>query len=863
LDDAGSSETVAAPRGAAAGNVTSPRSAAGSGVDGSHRRRKLGVSRGRTKHRQDSSRPASPDEADEPPNNGGGGGSSRPTSAAGRPSLSSRRRANTMYEMRLKRPTAELLAAVAEAEAREKSAADAAKAGTADGAIPGVALAADAPKRTDSRTVQISSSSKGVPAPSRPSLAAPPAPSSTSSSTLGSSARSVSSDDEGPLNFSLPNQSTLREQSRTKLVHSVTDMLPPASPDDRGGAFALIARAFKTGNKKAVPVPVQEARYSVDFYSKTVPVRLLGELGRGGSMAVVHRACISEFMVACKVYNLEIMDDHARETVLREYRLVRALAPHENIIPYFALDQLSSIDHWRLYMPLYDMTLRQLLNESRACAMSRRGSAIDDIGGASWTSLNSQLLTMTTTNNGLGTHTVAVQRVLTVLERIEAARQIASALSHVHASQVLHRDVKAENVLVRLGVDELAQCVLCDFGEAREKPKAAGLERSMSCFPEVDHELLTERGFMSLADVEACETLPRVASFDAAKRQLVYEAPRAVVVNESTPALVEFINNSNNDGVCVVTPNHDMLVRRGRDAPFAKVRAEHLVGQRVDLLTRAWRGVDQLMTATPPRDRAQCHALGAALASGTTSALPHWLSTASLDDVGCVLDATGGVVQTQSATLRDQLVRVALHAGRAASFSADSGAWRVEFGARDDSEAMSVTVARVDHKRVVAQRSWCFSMPSGHVVVRRVVRDERGRVVRALPPTIQGNSNVGTSEFMAPETISTTGGRRMTYDEKSDIFSYGMLLFELITNEIPFRREQVSPFDLLDHIKAHARPEMPQGVINSRTEGLYQLHVECTQPDPIRRISAHVAHQRAVKLVAAERARIAEGGSLK
>lgn len=214
--------------------------------------------------------------------------------------------------------------------------------------------------------------------------------------------------------------------------------------------------------------------------------------------------------------------------------------------------------------------------------------------------------------------------------------------------------------------------------------------------------------------------------------------------------------------------------------------------------------------------------------------------------------------------LRDELVRLALHACRSPSFVADGSAWLVELGATSndndgDDEAMSVAVARVDNAaHLSSARSWCFAMPSGFVVVRRVVRDERGRVVRALPPTIQGNSNVGTSEFMAPETISTTGGRRMTYDEKSDIFSFGMLLFELITNEIPFRREQVSPFDLLDHIKAHARPEMPQGVINSRTEGLYQLHVECTQPDPIRRISAHVAHQRAVKLAAAERARLSD-----
>lgn len=755
-----------------------------------------------------------------------------------------------MYELREKRPTAELLAAVAEHEAAEKAAAAAA---AADGkkshsattpvavvptpTVPPTTAAnvhADAPRKQDSRSVQFAPPPKPTPPPASSARATPV------------------QDTDDDLSSSMPNQPIFRDQ-RAKLVHSVTDFAPPSPShsDDRGGAFALFTRAFK-GGKKPAPPPL-DARYVLDFYSKTSPVRLLGEIGRGGSMAIVYRACISDFMVACKAYDLEVTDETAREALLREFRIVRSLAPHENIIPYFALDQVSSPTHWRLYMPLYDLTLRQLLNESRAFAMSRRASSVDD-SSAAWTTFNSQLLTITSTSSVRRTQNSMV-RVLTVLERIEAASQIAAALAHTHASQVLHRDVKAENVLVRLGVNELVQCVLCDFGEARELPKAAGLERSMSCFPEADHELLTARGFMSLADVEAVtkrgEPLPLVASFDAATQQLVYDAPRAVVLNDTTPALIEFAS-STVDTDCVglyATPNHDMLVRRG--GAFAKVAAEQLVGQRVELMTGARHGVGGC--AAQLRGRAECRALGDALARGTAAALPDWVWQLSVDALRCVFEASGKSIVVSSVALRDDLVRAALHAGLSASFVADASAWRVNIVS---TAATTVSVARVTEASMVSRksaRSWCFSMPRGHVVVRRVVRNECGRVLQAMLPTIQGNSNVGTSEFMAPETISTTGVRRMAYDEKSDMFSYGMLLFELITNEIPFRREQVSPFDLLDHIKARARPEMPHGVVNSHTEGLYQLHLDCTQHDPIRRISAQVAYQRSLKLAAAER----------
>lgn len=54
-----------------------------------------------------------------------------------------------------------------------------------------------------------------------------------------------------------------------------------------------------------------------------------------------------------------------------------------------------------------------------------------------------------------------------MLEYVRAAHSVASALAHMHARRVLHRDVKAENVFVVVDSNErVASCALGDFGES-------------------------------------------------------------------------------------------------------------------------------------------------------------------------------------------------------------------------------------------------------------------------------------------------------------------------------------------------------------------------------------------------------------
>lgn len=90
----------------------------------------------------------------------------------------------------------------------------------------------------------------------------------------------------------------------------------------------------------------------------------------------------------------------------------------------------------------------------------------------------------------------------------------------------------------------------------------------------------------------------------------------------------------------------------------------------------------------------------------------------------------GGVVVTPTMALRDQVVRLALHAGYAASCTADSGKWRVvcSNGSQHPSFSSSNLVP-------YAGRTWCVTVPSGLIVARRSSSD--GSVVSQ--PVIVGN----------------------------------------------------------------------------------------------------------------------------
>jgi len=84
----------------------------------------------------------------------------------------------------------------------------------------------------------------------------------------------------------------------------------------------------------------------------------------------------------------------------------------------------------------------------------------------------------------------------------------------------------------------------------------------------------------------------------------------------------------------------------------------------------------------------------------------------------------------------------------------------------------------------------------------------------------------GTFHWMAPEVA--TG----TYDEKADIYSFAMVLFEFICQEIPF--EDLEPIDVLKSTSNGARPDM-EAVPPTMPKALVDLMEVCWDHDSHKR----------------------------
>lgn len=86
----------------------------------------------------------------------------------------------------------------------------------------------------------------------------------------------------------------------------------------------------------------------------------------------------------------------------------------------------------------------------------------------------------------------------------------------------------------------------------------------------------------------------------------------------------------------------------------------------------------------------------------------------------------------------------------------------------------------------------------------------------------------GTFHWMAPEVA--TGN----YDEKADIYSFAMVLFEFICQEIPF--EDLEPIDVLKSTVQGARPDM-DAVPPTMPKALVELMQQCWEQEPKKRPS--------------------------
>jgi vacuolar protein sorting-associated protein 35 len=331
-------------------------------------------------------------------------------------------------------------------------------------------------------------------------------------------------------------------------------------------------------------------------------------------------------------------------------------------------------------------------------------------------------------------------------------------------------------------------------------------KRVLECFPEHDHQILTSRGFMFLDEVERHLAQHggdwadlQVASYDPTERTLVYKRPNQLVVQSTNSGIVEFTSHAESArwtatadplsvecdgdattsttkdtrGISVVsTRGHELFVEV--DKAFRKVcagdlAADVLAGRVAStrVLTAAREGVSA--SVATDLSVAELERYGAAaLRDGQRLASWVWqLDKVALRAVIRGMRRDNGAISTDSVELRDDLVRLALHAGCTATFAAAAKAGarrsgteqasrnrRVEWIVSLDDASDAVTPAlafgersdaTVQQARPYAGRTWCFDMSSGptqndgFVVVRRAHRVARHAFEAALVAQWRGD----------------------------------------------------------------------------------------------------------------------------
>ncbi len=107
---------------------------------------------------------------------------------------------------------------------------------------------------------------------------------------------------------------------------------------------------------------------------------------------------------------------------------------------------------------------------------------------------------------------------------------------------------------------------------------------------------------------------------------------------------------------------------------------------------------------------------------------------------------------------------------------------------------------------------------------------------------------IGTVNYISPEQASGHGST-----EKSDIYSTGIMLYELVTGQLPFVSASSVSVAMM-HVSSE--PAMPSSICDSLPMGLEQIIIKAMMKDPERRFGSAIAMKKALEYLSAHPATI-------
>jgi eukaryotic-like serine/threonine-protein kinase len=111
----------------------------------------------------------------------------------------------------------------------------------------------------------------------------------------------------------------------------------------------------------------------------------------------------------------------------------------------------------------------------------------------------------------------------------------------------------------------------------------------------------------------------------------------------------------------------------------------------------------------------------------------------------------------------------------------------------------------------------------------------------------------GTLPYMAPEQLAAFHGRRSVVDARSDLYSFGIILYELLTGRHPFPAYEGPTAEVVERMRADRRMPPPLRPRNQQLTPAVEVIVRrCLEPDPAHRyqkasdlredLERHLAH---------------------